>query len=296
MSYPDLPAQIKEMTAAPEMRWRHRYWHLVKNPGFVNDPVNAQLVQALANIGWTAPLTGQPGAGLDFLYMHRMMINNVDTMLSTANDHNWPKVVGWTEIPPDGDDNDWPEPEIENLDDPTRWPPDLSDTFAAIANARSADVVSQNLEYEVILRDPEFLKRDDITLDVYGDLIENTVHNWMHMRFAAHPPEDFNDPSVSNDWLGAPFSSHVNPYFWKLHGWIDDCIGHWEAANDEVADFSTAWRPPTVAPPWDQLDLGMGLLSLAEVGTRPRSPLFGTIKPFQTSQDALERAEHLLHH
>ena len=24
----------------------------------------------------------------------------------------------------------------------------------------------------------------------------------------------------------------MNPVFWKLHGWVDDCIGAWQAAHD----------------------------------------------------------------
>ena len=29
------------------------------------------------------------------------------------------------------------------------------------------------------------------------------------------------------DYLGDFHSSHVNPIFWKLHGWVDDCIEFW---------------------------------------------------------------------
>jgi hypothetical protein len=34
------------------------------------------------------------------------------------------------------------------------------------------------------------------------------------------------------NWLGNPYSSHVNPTFWKLHGWIDDVlVPNWLHAN-----------------------------------------------------------------
>ncbi|MFD2207657.1 hypothetical protein [Kiloniella antarctica] len=288
----DIPTPVKSMMASSNMRWRHRYWHLVKNANFVNDPANASLVLALADIGWTASLTGQPGSGLDFLFMHRMMIKNIDAMLANANDAAWPKVVGWSQIPSGANDVDWPEPEIENLDDPTQWPAEFSISLAAISNARSEAVVAQNLEYERILRSTEFLQRDDISLDVYGDVLESSVHNWMHMRFADHPPADFNDESIDNDWLGAPFSSHVNSYFWKLHGWIDDCIGLWETANNETADFSNAWRPPEEAPPWNQLNLDVEILGLAE--TKSRAPLFDPIAPFQSSPESMESVARML--
>ena len=35
-----------------------------------------------------------------------------------------------------------------------------------------------------------------------------------------------------HDYLGDFHSSHVNPIFWKLHGWVDDCIDAWFAAHE----------------------------------------------------------------
>jgi hypothetical protein len=43
-------------------------------------------------------------------------------------------------------------------------------------------------------------------------------------------PSKHDDPK--RDWLGNPFSAHVNPTFWKLHGWIDDVVVDWLKAND----------------------------------------------------------------
>jgi hypothetical protein len=85
-----------------------------------------------------------------------------------------------------------------------------------------------------------------LTLGAYGSLIEFTVHNWMHMRWASLSRNPTSDaPEVreaydispkwdapSNDYLGDFHSSHINPIFWKLHGWVDDCIGVWQAAHD----------------------------------------------------------------
>jgi len=293
MAYPDLPVQVKEKLATEEMRWRHRYWHLVKNPGFVNNPSNAPIVSALADINWTARLTGEPGSGLDFLFMHRMMIGNINQMLSIANDQNWPEVVGWSEIPSAANDPDWPEPQIANLDDLTQWPITVRDTIEAIEEARSQQALNRNLDIAAILRDPNFLSRNDITLDRYGELIETTVHNWMHMRFADVPPTNYEDLSTDNDWLGAPFSSHVGSYFWKLHGWIDDCITAWEDANTVVADFSTAWRPPMEAPPWDELNISQPeAVSLAKSASL--APLFGTLQPFLAPPQVMERSMDML--
>ena len=80
-------------------------------------------------------------------------------------------------------------------------------------------------------------------------MIEMTIHNAMHLRWAAcfglhssRPlqPTGEVDPTKGEviearwddtryDFLGDTYSSHVNPIFWKLHGWIDDRI---EALED----------------------------------------------------------------
>ena len=94
------------------------------------------------------------------------------------------------------------------------------------------------------LRNPRVASQ--LTLGAYGNLIEFTVHNWMHMRWAtiSRNPEsglplvrgdydiDKKWDGAQHDWLGDFHSSHVNPIFWKLHGWVDGCIGVWEAAHD----------------------------------------------------------------
>ena len=89
---------------------------------------------------------------------------------------------------------------------------------------------------------PSYLKTRSI--DQVGSDIEGSIHGWMHLRWSAEPTTDLQSEDVSNDWLGAPFSSHVNKHFWKLHGWIDDRIKDWEHANDRKADLSAAWSGP----------------------------------------------------
>jgi len=292
MAYPDLPNNVKSMAASQAMRWRHRYWHLVKNEDFIKDPPNKNIVAALAKIGWTAALTGESGAGLDFLYMHRTMIANIDKMLVSAKDPNWPKVIGWSEIPVDADDPNWPEPSIKNIDNPDAWPKEKRRSIRGIAEARSSSIVKRNIKLAAQLRDPEVLKQKHMTLDRYGHVIEVTVHNWMHMRFADAPRDNSEDLDVSNDWLGAPFSSHVNPYFWKLHGWIDDCIGEWEKANDKVADFSSAWRPPESAPPFSELSIEPETMATTEKHIREVG--ISDLNLFVTPPETLDKAMSMI--
>jgi hypothetical protein len=94
------------------------------------------------------------------------------------------------------------------------------------------------------LRNPRVASQ--LALGAYGNLIEFTVHNWMHMRWAtlsrdpqSGKPEVRDDfdidtrwDDLSHDYLGDFHSSHVNPIFWRLHGWVDDCIGVWFSAHE----------------------------------------------------------------
>ena len=83
-----------------------------------------------------------------------------------------------------------------------------------------------------------------------------TIHNTMHMRWAAASGSARPDPLQATgdvdptkgemidlkwddpryDFLGDTYSSHVSPIFWKLHGWIDDRVTRWKLANGVFGD------------------------------------------------------------
>lgn len=83
-----------------------------------------------------------------------------------------------------------------------------------------------------------------MTLGELGSRMEFSIHNMMHMRwcnqFEPRPDVDATTleqighewDKISYNWLGDTYSSHVNPVFWKLHGWIDNRINDWMAANN----------------------------------------------------------------
>ena len=74
----------------------------------------------------------------------------------------------------------------------------------------------------------------------------------MHMRWSSltYDPVDGTTPvpggrspdydistkwdSPNYDYLGDFYSSHVNPVFWRLHGWVDDRIEAWFAAHQKA--------------------------------------------------------------
>jgi hypothetical protein len=92
-----------------------------------------------------------------------------------------------------------------------------------------------------------------LSLGALGNLIEFTIHGWMHNRWANDngallpDPKDpktkkyrdtfdfdpmWDDPKY--DYLGEFYSSHVNPLFWRLHGWVDDRIEDWFNAHESM--------------------------------------------------------------
>ncbi|HWK52655.1 MAG TPA: hypothetical protein VNR40_22335, partial [Steroidobacter sp.] len=80
--------------------------------------------------------------------------------------------------------------------------------------------------------------------------IELGIHDWLHMRWASvgrdpnsglaliydRNPIDYGERyfRAENDYLGDPFSSHLNPVFWFFHGWIDERIEDWFLAHEQT--------------------------------------------------------------
>lgn len=219
------------MMAAPRMRWRHFYWHLFKDPtvatGNPDEIFESALMQAViaAVPGWRPTrLRGQFGHGIDFIHMHRVMISNVDNILAGEGDANWPNVEGWAEPPILEEDADWPMPQ---RDQPGFGPGRRMSLDVNVKAARRESVIQYFSDF-----------------DSYAAYVEDHVHDGLHGIFSDRRPADPFNVAVESDWLGHPFSSHVNSYFWKLHGWVDDCVAAWESAMGETADLSSAWTPP----------------------------------------------------
>ena len=234
MSYPDLPATVKNMLAEKGRREHHRQWHAARG----GRPIDAH---------WSAPrLQGQLGSGIDFFGMHRQMIEEVNKALLSANDQNWLAVSGWDQIPWTDNDSEWPVPKRLKTKpaaaDDWLWQRYRTD----VQWADRPDTIQEMKAHADRFRDSNYL--ENVSLDGLGIAIESPIHAWMHIRWSGPPPIDPSSAHINNDWLFTPWSSHVNKVFWKLHGWIDDRIGDWEAARGETADFSDAWIGPRDAP------------------------------------------------
>lgn len=260
-----LPQHIITMMADRAWRMQHYLWHQVRNRWLFYD---AATRQALSHLGWEPPRPSQrPGAdgrpviildnnsGEDFLYMHREMIKAVNMHL--AGDPQYPRVEGWPQVPR-ANDPDYPVPPV--------W-----DTGSVNLN-NTLQRLKGDDQFQALFLDPEREFTDPIrlrqrTLGELGAMIEFTIHDRMHMRWSSEPalgirpgsdpahPETidtrWDDPRY--DWLGDTYSSHVNPIFWKLHGWVDNRINDWVAANGvtEPIQWQGTWlgKMPTHSVP-----------------------------------------------
>jgi hypothetical protein len=221
----------------------HALWHFVRNEDVWNSLEDAQRGE-LARQNWTPPrFEGQAGAGIDFLYMHRRMLQMVN-LWAAGHDHHHhgagtPQadvfVQPWVEIPWDHTDPIWPMPVID-LESNPQFP----QIFGRSKDQATTDRYRRRMGEEFSNR--TWLRAR--SLDEFGTDLEFSIHGWMHMHWSPEPPENPNSLDESNGWLGSPFSSHVNRHFWKLHGWIDNRIYAWEDARGEKADLSTGWDGP----------------------------------------------------
>lgn len=256
------------MLAERGHRLRHTVWHTLRGD-WQSPKMTDQDRNRLRSLGWylvdppfrpDGVLDLANGAGEDFLYMHRRMIRMVHEVYDVAGK---PRPTSWKELPNAGAAQyayrEVPDPTNPALKafvlDPENSgvmvPPPTLEFLAQVGGApffrfnktsRGLTNLMRNLASS--LRNPRVLSQ--LTLGAYGNLVEFTVHNWMHMRWASlsrNPstgaPEVRGDYDIdsrwdvpSNDYLGDFHSSHVNPLFWKLHGWVDDCIGAWFAAHE----------------------------------------------------------------
>jgi hypothetical protein len=230
LSAEDLPRLLKEFLAQRMMREHHAIWHLVRSRW---EQLSETRQKHYRDLGWKPPrFMGDALSGIDFLGMHREMI---DTVKSFVEDRklDLQQVEGWAEIPWKHDDPEWPmPPEYHDDPDPLSKLQFTTDSFQREANDR-------------YLND-SWLK--SVSVDRLGILIEGGIHAWMHTHWAdepwykPHTGKSIDD--IRNDYLADFYSSHVNKHFWKLHGWIDNRIAAWEKANGEQADLSQCWSGP----------------------------------------------------
>lgn len=247
-------AQMQAWVIAPEHRLFHQLWHATRDKWHTLAPTKQN---ALRGLGWQpgprererdarGPRKHRNGSGVDFLYMHRHMLIQARTLQSLPS---------WQRFP-------LPQPSVEadrqgfaryhdNHDGyrvPPAWQAPGDQAYGQWVGAiKAGETFCSNFQvWESQYQDPVYLSR--LSLGAFGSELEMNLHDWLHMCWATVPRDPSNgapvpfarDPSDfaarwfarENDFLGDPFSSHVNPVFWGFHGWIDDRIDDWFRAHE----------------------------------------------------------------
>ncbi len=242
-----LPSAVVTEMAKREHRMQHFLWHGVRNSW---ERMTLKQKQDIRNIdpAWEPPrpalnvngnVERDNNSGEDFLYMHRQMVAHVNAILAQIKDPNYPKIEGWKNVPLPGD-IDYPVPALPGLESVK------SDEF----------YTNTMLPWEKKYTDPSYLK--SVSLGQFGADLEFTIHNNMHMRWAAPSqvgyrpstaltkPVDVKWDDLAYNYLGDTYSSHVNPIFWKLHGWVDARIEDWTKANGVTGpiQWKGTWEGP----------------------------------------------------
>jgi hypothetical protein len=239
---------------SPEHRLFHQLWHATRDKWH---KLSKEQQGALRGIGWQpgprgnerdarGPRKDRNGSGIDFFFMHRHMLGTARSMQDLPS---------WSSFP-------MPQPELErdrqgfaryfDNHDGSALPPTwlaAEDTEYTqwVSDIKTAETYHSNFQvWESRYRDPRYLSK--LTLGQFGSEIELGLHDWLHMRWASVPRDPSNGQPVpfardpadfaarwyapENDFLGDPFSSHVNPVFWHFHGWIDDRLEDWFRAHE----------------------------------------------------------------
>jgi hypothetical protein len=248
------------MVASKSHRLKHMTWHALR--GVWND-LDETSKMKIQDLGWglerppfnkDGMLVLDNGAGEDFLFMHRMMITMIRDDYASKG---VPYIESWKTLP----SPNTAQFSYSEQDDPEHTGKKIyrfnsSDSGFMVPPAQPTD--DDSLKF---LKSPEFFryvmsqlerqfKRESylsaLSLGALGNLLEFTIHNQMHMRWSSvsRDPksgkpairDDFDfDPKWDDpkyDYLGEFYSSHVNPVFWRLHGWIDDRIEDWFSAHE----------------------------------------------------------------
>jgi hypothetical protein len=244
-----LPARVIEMLSSRRHRLRHFLWHAVRE-AWNNPQLTEDVRQFIKDKGWAPPNDRAPldregklildnFSGEDFLYMHRQMIREVNDLLKNLGS---PEITPWKTIPRPSD-AEFLVPTAWIYADPSMTPEEQQRSTERLKTLKSDAYFTETLAvWESYYTNNPNLRR--LTLGALGNLLEMTIHNNLHMRWASEPVGYMPSPNLENtadidprwdkpdyDYLGDTYSSHINPLFWYLHGWVDRCIDLWQEAN-----------------------------------------------------------------
>jgi hypothetical protein len=251
------------MLASRSHRLRHMVFHTIRDPSSGWNKLDESSKAKICELGWgldrppfdkDGKLDLGNGAGEDFLFMHRKMIDMVRMEYAS---HGVPYIESWKTLP----QPNVPQFSYSEKEDPANpgkklysfnavgsgfmIPPAQPDSDSSIKFLKSAVYFfSVMTQLERLFKRQSYLSA--LSLGALGSLLEFTIHNQMHMRWSSisRDPKTGN-PAIRNDfdfdekwddpkydYLGEFYSSHVNPIFWRLHGWVNDRIEDWFNAHE----------------------------------------------------------------
>lgn len=272
-----------QMISSKSHRLIHAVWHTLRGRArvpdstgrivttwYILDEPSKNKIRELAWFLERPPFTKEGslildnGAGEDFLFMHRKMITMIRHEYETKG---VPYIQSWKA-------NSLPSPSIPQFAYAEKEDPANPGKNIFVLNPlETGNMIplppydSKNEDNNVIdfMKSTKFFNNvmrhiasiftnhrylATLSLGALGNLVEFTIHGWMHNRWShdngAFLPDpktgelkfrdtfDF-DPIWDNpkyDYLGEFYSSHVNPLFWRLHGWVDNRIEDWFNAHE----------------------------------------------------------------
>lgn len=248
--------ELQAWLMSPGHRFFHQLWHASRDEWHKLSGDKRNDVRVL---GWQPGATNferaargadrhRNGSGEDFLFMHRRMLGQVRATQDFPSWRSLPAPRPYLEQDVDAFAN-----YVMNVDGfsvPPPWEASGDGEFNQwLRNIKSSEGYFGNIQlWETQFQNPEYLST--LCLGELGSRIELGIHDWLHMRWASacrdpntgvaltydRNPLDYHERffRAENDYLGDPFSSHLNPVFWFFHGWIDDRIEDWFLAHEQM--------------------------------------------------------------
>ncbi len=195
---PSLPASLVKHMQSRGWATMHLQWHTERRW----DQLPAAALAYAQRQGWRRAerQEGEAGNGVEFLAMHRAMIE----LLADADPAARGALAGWTSPPTDPRDAADPLPN----DASTPFDANMLAALDRLQNQLGSFASEDELGLYI---ETSFRPTAGQPMTRAADPTAG-VHNYLHQRFQ--------DPSSAVD-LGNPSLNLLNPRFWRLHGWID---------------------------------------------------------------------------
>lgn len=226
-------ATMRTYMARRDHRIWHYLWHGIRGSWPRMSTRQRTAVGESLGVVWTRPQEPSRdfavNRGEEFLHMHRAMLGMLRDKL--GQDMYEP----WTTIPAE--------------DDPTSPVP---------TENRDPETYAELKRWDAQAKDETFLRSK--SLGEYGAWLEENLHNGAHMYWSdaaigdkygpLEPQSIFAQSSADadateNDYLGSTYASHVNPVFYRIHGYVNARIEDWTRANGytSISDAQSCAAP-----------------------------------------------------